>query len=234
MGQLRKTGREADAEEAEHEGPGTELLDRRDHVGVQYPVKPARAGDKLSEHDRLLRCGAGRQDFQILVGKLALDRGCPFRRINLDAIGILRGYLVLREIRLVVLALVLPLQVRLARDKSAGTMVETKLMMREAARNPRTNLGKRSQMIPAPTVAFFSPSLVSQYMTDTTDRMRAQIPIQMSRPMTFIRVNVWIGASPKRVASSAATAKPAASANSDVPTMAPATPGRLFPERPAS
>ncbi len=115
--------------------------------------------------------------------------------------------------------------------------------MIEAAKKPRTNFGKRSQMIPAPT-AVSAPSRFSQKTTETTARIRHQMPIQMSRPITFIRVKVLIGSSglsggwpagatmpPRSMAvdSSATTAKPAASANSEVPVQAPASPGEIMP-----
>lgn len=100
-------------------------------------------------------------------------------------------------------------------------------MKTDAAKNPRTNFGNRSQTTENPTRPWGpGPARrLSQNTTETTDSTRAQIPIQMSRPITFIRVKAWIGASPWSLASSATTANPAASAYSEVPTQAPASPG---------
>ena len=56
----------------------------------------------------------------------------------------------------------------------------------EAAMKPRTNLGKRHQiwaMSGLPPDAVFSQRVVA-----TMARMKAQMPIQTSRPTTFIKV----------------------------------------------
>ncbi len=91
----------------------------------------------------------------------------------------------------------------------------------EARKKPLTNLGKRAQISPIPTRR--SPAArFSQRVTEITARTKDQMPIQMSRPMTFIIVKERMAASWPMAA---AAAKPAASANSEVPIQAPETPG---------
>ena len=57
-------------------------------------------------------------------------------------------------------------------------------------------------------------------VTEMMARMKAHTPTKMSRPTTFMRVNVVMAPSPNW----AAAAMPAASANSDVPIHAPEAP----------
>ena len=70
----------------------------------------------------------------------------------------------------------------------------TKVIMIEAMKKPKTNLGKRSQITPA--LGFVQSSLASHMVTETIAKINAQSPTKMSRPTTFIRVKVSIPPSP--------------------------------------
>ena len=72
---------------------------------------------------------------------------------------------------------------------SAGSLAAITLIIIDAAKKPSTNLGKRSQITPALT-AFFCPDRSSQKRTEAMERRKAQMPIQISRPITFIKVKV--------------------------------------------
>ena len=58
-----------------------------------------------------------------------------------------------------------------------------------------TNFGKRAQMTPAPTARPPAAPFRSHMVVETMARTNAQMPIQMSRPMTFMSVKVWMAAS---------------------------------------
>lgn len=92
----------------------------------------------------------------------------------------------------------------------------------EAIINPITNFGKRVQISRASGLLL--KNRLSHLVIETNAMIKHQIPINMSRPTTFISVNVLIACS----LIAAAAAIPGASANSDVPIQAPAGPGKIF------
>src|SRR6266542_2752805 len=103
-----------------------------------------------------------------------------------------------------------------------STDVRMTVTSRDATKKPMTNLGKRLQISPRRTRSDSPPLFRSQRVTDRNATRRAQTPTNMSRPTTFMSVKVLIARSSP---SAEAAAKPAASANSEVPIQAPAIPG---------
>ena len=77
-----------------------------------------------------------------------------------------------------------PLIVSLMVTGSDG--LATRVTMREAARKPSTNFGKRRQISPASMRR--SIPVFSQRVVATIARTTAQMPIQTSRPTTFMSV----------------------------------------------
>src|SRR5208337_1666492 len=75
------------------------------------------------------------------------------------------------------------------------TLCATKVMNSEASAKPRTNFGNRRQISP-PLAPFLIP-VDSHRVVATIESTAAQMPIQMSRPTTFISVKaatVWSAA----------------------------------------
>src|SRR5208283_237264 len=99
------------------------------------------------------------------------------------------------------------------------------VMRKEATKKPMTNFGNLHHISMA--LGLSPHSSFSHLIQAIKAKIKDQMPIHISLPMTFISVNAWMAvfSLPAMRPYAVAAAKPAASANSDVPTHAPATPG---------